>query len=322
VTRPSGVTDKATIMPWMNALRVLALPNRLASYALAPRWVEFTGFDITQIDQTAEIGDPPAQVSMYQGRFDREQVLDAWKSAEYQEIDSGDVAIWSISQDASFSPENPVQRIFLSGHNNAALINHDLVIFAPRLDLLEDAISAATGDTPSLGQNPLVAELLGASPALVTGALVSGGALLSSLDPSVIVGDSPNEVATAIAEQMAGEQFPPILLGLIGATGGGPLPTPSDADATAIPTPETATVEIALLMPSSDAAETAIAIAEERLETWDSLQDEVPYRTYFPEWEGSVAPDAPVALLSLQLGEAPSNIWTRLLFARDLRFIG
>jgi hypothetical protein len=29
-----------------------------------------------------------------------------------------------------------------------------------------------------------------------------------------------------------------------------------------------------------------------------------------------------VALLSLELGEAPTSIWTRLLFARDLGFIG
>src|SRR6478609_10556355 len=210
MTRPAGIADEQHLMPWLRAMFPLALPSRLGNYALDPRWVEFTGFDITQVDQTAEIGEPPDIVSMYAGRFDRETILGAWKKAEYQEIQSGDIAIWSISEDESFSLDNPVQQLLLSGHNNAAMIGDDLIIFAARLDLLKDAIAAATGDASRLGQNPLVAELLSASPTVVSGALVSGGSLLWSLDPSVILGSSPaNAAATAIAEKMQEPQFPP-----------------------------------------------------------------------------------------------------------------
>jgi len=323
VTRPAGIADDQQLRTWLKAMYPLALPSQLGNYALDPRWVEFTGFDITQVDQAAEIGEPPAIVSIYSGRFDRETILGAWKKAAYKELEPGDTAIWSISEDESFSIDNPVQQLLLSRHNNAAMIGDDLVIFAARLDLLKDAIAAATGEAPALGQNPLVAELMSASPTVVTGALVSGGSLMWSLDPSIILGSSSSEeAATAIAEQMSGPQFPPILLGMIGITGGGPLPMPSDPDATPVPTPETATVEIALLMPSSDAAADAIAIAEDRLETLNSFSTDVPYRTYFPSWKGSVAPDAPVALLSLELGKASTMIWSQLLFNRDLGFIG
>jgi len=323
MTRPAGIADEQHLMPWLRAMFPLALPSRLGNYALTPSWVEFTGFDITQVDQTAEIGEPPAVVSMYAGRFDRETILGTWKNVNYREIQSGDIAVWSISEDESFSLDNPVQQLLLSAHNNAAMIDDDLIIFAARLDLLKEAVAAATGEAPGLGQNPLVAELLGASPAVVTGALVSGGSLMWSLDPSIILGSNASEeVATAFAERMSGPQFPPIVLGMIGITGGGPLPMPSDPDATPVPTPETATVEIALLMPSSDAAAEAIAIAEDRLETMNSFATNAPYRTYFPSWEGSVAPDAPVALLSLELGEASTMIWSKLLYNRDLGFIG
>jgi len=261
---------------------------------------------------------------MYAGRFDRETILGAWGKAGYQEIETGDVAIWSLSEDESFSLENPVQRLFLSGHNNAALIDDGAIIFAQTLDLLKDAVAAAMGKAPSLGQNALVAELLGASPALVSGVLVSSGALMSSFDPGAFLDSSASadDVATAIAERLARSQFPPIMLGMIGITGGGPLPKGTDPDATPIPTPETMTVEIALLMPSSDAAADAIAIAEDRLETMNSLATDVPYRTYLSSWEGSVAPDAPVALLSLEVGDAPTSIWTKLLYSRDFGFIG
>jgi hypothetical protein len=323
VARPDGTADRATIGPWLSAMIALALPQRLGNYALDPRWVEFTGFDITQVDQAAEIGEPPAQVSMYAGRFDRSVVLDAWKAAAYNEIQSGDIAIWSISEDNSFSIDNPVQQLFLSGHNNAACLNDDLIVFAPTLALLKEAVSAATGETASLGQNALVAELLAASPTLVTGALVNGPSLMWSLDPSIVLGaNAPEEAATAIAEQMARPQMAPIMLALIGVTGGGPIPTPNTPDATPIPTPETATMEIALLMPSAEAAADAVEIAQDRLATMDSFATRQPYQRFFSSWEGSVAQDAPVALLSLTLGEALPNIWYRLLFNRDLGFIG
>lgn len=323
VTRPEGSTDRATIAPWLNAMIALALPQRLGSYALDPRWITFTGFDITQVDQAAEIGEPPSQVSMYAGRFDRTAVLAAWKAADYKEIQTGDIAIWSLAEDASFSIDNPVQQLLLAGHNNAAFIGNDLILYASTLPLLRDAIAAATGETASLGQNAMVAELLAASPALVSGALVNGPSLMWSLDPSIILGPNASEAAaTAIAEQMTGPQMAPIVLALIGVTGGGPIPTANTPDATPIPTPDTATVEIALLMPSAEAAADAVAIAEDRLATMDSFATRQPYSRFFPSSEGSVADDAPVALLSLTLGEALPNIWYRMLFSRDLGFIG
>ena len=203
------------------------------------------------------------------------------------------------------------------------MIDDDLIIFAARLDLLKDAVASATGEAPGLGQNPLVAELLSASPTVVSGALVSGGSLLWSLDPSVILGSSPaNAAATAIAEKMQEPQFPPILLGMIGITGGGPLPMPSDPDATPIPTPETATMEIALLMPSSDAAADAIAIAEKRLETMDSFAAKVPYRSFFPSWKDRSLPMRRWRCFRSNWEKRRHSIWTRLLFARDLGFIG
>ena len=323
VARPEGTADRETVMPWLSAMIALALPQRLGNYALDPRWIEFTGFDITQVDQAAEIGEPPAQVSMYAGRFDRTAVLAAWKAAAYNEIASGDIAIWSLSEDASFSIDNPVQQLLLSGHNNAAFIGDDLIIYAPTLPLLKDAVAAATGESASLGQNPMVAELLAASPILVSGALVNGPSLMWSLDPSIILGaNAPDVAATAIAEQMDGPQMAPILLALIGVTGGGPIPKPNTPDATPIPTPETAPMEVALLMPSAEAATDAVAIAQDRLATMNSFATRQPYQTFFSSWEGSVADGAPVALLSLTLGDAMPNIWYRLLFNRDLGFIG
>jgi len=51
VTRPAGIADEQHLKPWLRAMYPLALPSRLGNYALDPRWVEFTGFDFTQVDQ-------------------------------------------------------------------------------------------------------------------------------------------------------------------------------------------------------------------------------------------------------------------------------
>jgi hypothetical protein len=210
--------------------------------------------------------------------------------------------------------------MFLARRNNAAIIGSDLVMFAPTLDLLREAIGSATGETSALGAAPGVAALLASTPALASSAIVAGSAIQSL---PVNLGDSPEEIATAIAEQQAQDQMPPVLMAMIGITPGGPLPTldVTDPDATPAPTPETATLEISLLMLTQEAAQQAIEIAGERLETAVSFQTNHPFTEIFASWDLSVAPDAPVARLSITLQNTLPNIWTKLLFARDLPFL-
>jgi hypothetical protein len=320
LTKPAVGAADDEIGRWTGQMPGLAVPRDF-SFLLTPEWKEYTGFEIAQVSQSVEIGDPPEVVTMYAGTFDRDTATETWTAGGYRKIeDDGEIGVYSFAEDDSFSPDVPLQRMFLARRNNAAIIGSDLVMFAPTLDLLREAIGSATGETSALGAAPGVAALLASTPALASSAIVAGSAIQSL---PVNLGDSPEEIATAIAEQQAQDQMPPVLMAMIGITPGGPLPTldVTDPDATPAPTPETATLEISLLMLTQEAAQQAIEIAGERLETAVSFQTNHPFTEIFASWDLSVAPDAPVARLSITLQNTLPNIWTKLLFARDLPFL-
>lgn len=322
VQRPATNPSEEDLRAWLNPMYALALPGDYGHIQLIPEARAFAGFGFEDVYQTAEIGDPPGQVALYEGRFDRESVIGAWRDAGYTEIESGDVAIWSLSEDDSFDFTNPVQKLFLSRHNNAAIIGDGLIFFTSTLAGLRSAVAAATGEAESLAANEAIAPVLAATPRLVTGAIVPGSSLIAAFP---LEGDEdPDAIASAIADQMAAPQMPPVRIALIGITGGGPYPSraTSTDTGTPVPTPETARVEISLLTYSVEEAERAITVAGERLATMDSLRSHLSYRDFFASWDLSVAADAPVARLSLELGDSWPRIWSDLLFDRDLGFIG
>ncbi len=321
VQRPESNPSEEDIRAWLNPMYALALPGDYGHIQLIPEARAFAGFGFEDVYQAAEIGDPPGQVALYAGRFDREAVIGAWRDAGYNEIESGDVAIWSLSEDDSFELSNPLQQLFLNRHNNAAIIGDELILFTSTLAGLREAVAAATGEAESLAANEAIAPVLAATPRLVTGAIVPGSSLITAF-PWELEEDEPDAIASAIADQMAAPQMPPVRIALIGITGGGPYPSAATSTGTPVPTPETARVEISLLTYSADEAEQAIAVAGERLETMGSRHSHLSYRDFFASWELSVAANAPVARLSLELGDAWPRIWSDLLFDRDLGFIG
>jgi len=320
LTTPAADASDDEIVQWTYQMPWLAMPSDYAFFN-TPEWKEYTGFNVAQVSQTIEIGQPPEVVTLYAGAFDRKTVIDTWAAADYRKIeDDGEIAIYSFSEDDSFSPGVPLQRMFFARRNNAAIIGSDLVIFAPTLDLLRDAVSTAAGDMASLGEVPSVAALTANTPQLASCAIVSGSSIQTL---PIDINSTPDEIATAIAEQQTQDQVPPILLAIVGITPGGPLPflDPDNPDATPEPTPETATMELSLLMLTQEMAQQAIDIAGERLETAVSLRVDRPFKDLFASWELSVAEDAPVARLSFTLQDTSPNIWTDMLFNRDFPFL-
>jgi hypothetical protein len=116
--------------------------------------------------------------------------------------------------------------------------------------------------------------------------------------------------------------MPPIVMALLGVTPGGPLFRPQSESATPQPDIPPAQFEIAVLLPTHDAAETAAQVATERLETGTSLATGQPLTAYFASWDAQVPPDSPVMVLELDFapGVQP-RIWVQMIFRRDLVFL-
>jgi hypothetical protein len=319
---PTSVDDP-NFVPWAFALLPLIMPDALVNYALAVDWHALLGVDLLDIDQSLQVGEPPLVFTLLRGRFDETAIEAAWTSQGYTMLDVDGVVVASLHEDASFDLETDLGRYAFARFNNAAILPDGTLAYSPTLDGMRLLIATAQGTIPSLGDRVDVAALVGAieeplaSAMLVTGAALQGATLLG-LDTAsgTAVAD---ELATRIAEF---SRMPPILMALLGVTPGGPLAQPLSATATPNPDVPPAQFEIALLLPTQAAAETAAEVATERLATGVSYRTGRPLTDYFATWDARVLADPPIVVL--ELGFAPDvqpRIWLQMIAGRDLPFL-
>jgi hypothetical protein len=319
---PAGVQDENFVL-WAYALMPLLLPSNLFNYALVADWPGLLGFDLTEIDQAMDVGEPPLVITLLRGRFDEDTLRAAWANQGGQVIDVDGVEVASMRGDFEFDIQSDIGRYAFGRFNNAAILPDGTVAFSPSLDGMRAVVAAAQGTGPSLGDRVDVAAVVGAiEKPLASAMLMNGGGLQGEpslgLDAATPLAEVADTAATEIAEFA---RMPPITMALLGVTPGGPLSRPAGADTPQPDIPQ-AQFEIALLLPTPEAAETAVRVAEERLATQSSLRTRQPLTDYFSSWESRVLEDVPVAVLELQFGpEVFPQIWFQMIFARDLAFL-
>jgi hypothetical protein len=325
---PASIDDEAFDF-WVDSNWWMPVPSPIRENVLNEEWRPLFGFDRTQIDRSLEVGEPPARLFILQGRFDETELTTAWQASGYQPLDVPGAVVYSLAEDERIDFENPVQRLALGAMNNAAILPDGTLLFASRLDRLEQGIATARGEAPSLLDRPEIAELVAAGdPGLVAAFLTTGEALQA--EPIGDVNDSAT-VAAAFATAAAAEAavvgaMPPVDLALLGVTAGGPLPFErTEGGATPVgflPDAPDARLVISLRFADRAAVETAASVVDHRLASGQSASDQRPWTEFFADWTLAVAPDAPVLTVTLTYGpETRVDIWMGLLFRRDLGFV-
>jgi hypothetical protein len=117
------------------------------------------------------------------------------------------------------------------------------------------------------------------------------------------------------------------MMALIGVTPGGPLePASSDGTPGATPIPETtdpALLEIGLLTLTPGDARAAEEVVVARVAALDSLITQQPYADMFTTVTPTGPAGVPVAIIEMGFGdEVLPSVWSRLLFSRDMLFVG
>ena len=329
VVQPRGPQDES-FGEWARATLPLALPSAIVQHARDPLWRETFGFDLFQVDQSLEVGEPPLVTTFLRGRFDERELRAAWEHSGYQAVDVDGTTAASLFEGPEIDLDSDVSRLALARLNNAAILDDGTLVFASSLDAIREVLRVASGDEPSLASRPGVAELLDAVSPLASALLVDGSALAGTAPLETLIGadGDVDAAATAIAAQIAESgRMPPVRLALLGATPGGPIPTRLDGVEAPAPPADQARLrfQLALLMADADAAATAVPVVEERLRTGQSLVSRRTYAELFPVAEQRVEAieGTPVLLVDLGLGdETPINIWVQMLFTRDLAFVG
>jgi hypothetical protein len=255
IPRPTSIDDE-NFVRWSYSLETLFFPELFLQSSLSARWQELIGFDILDLDQTVEIGEPPTR-TLLRGRFDHAEIEAAWARLGYQMIEVDGLTIASFNADGEFDIDSELGRYAFSRFNNAAFLPDGTLAYAPTLDGLRELIAVAQGSVPSLGDRDDVSALVNAMDKPLVSALLTTGDFLrydSLLGP--------------VADQVTPfpEQMPKIDLALFGVTAGGPISRPMTQASPTLGIPN-ASFEIALLVPSDADAAKAAEVAIDRVAT-------------------------------------------------------
>jgi hypothetical protein len=321
VAELNSIDDMGNGNDWIRAILPLAIADPFARQAKILNRT-LIGFDLSDVDQTMQAGEPPDMVSMLRGRFDHDAIAAAWAANGYQMVVVDGIQVASFSADMSFSPDNPIQRLTLNRLNNSAFLPDGTLVFTASLDTMRATIAAAAGTGPSLASRVDVVALLGAGDlGLATGVLFAGSAVAAA-------GQLPPDLtsATAVAEYFATEvasagEMPPVALGLIGITPGGPLPNIGGTPESAAHGP-LSMVLIRLLLAQQGTAERARDVVEKRAAEYVSVVSRQPLSDLF----SSILVTADSASNTILLEMTPNSpaavgAWSKLLFNRDLGFL-
>lgn len=309
---PSSVNDE-NFVRWSYGLMSLTVPEQLLSYSLSVDWTALIGFNILDVDQSMQIGEPPNILTLLRGRFDKAALQQAWTNQNYQMIEVDGIQVASFNADGEFDIATDLGRYTFGRFNNAAFLPDGTLAYSRTLDGLRTLIATAKGLAPSLGDRDDVAALVDAietplvSAMLLTGTSLKGDVLLGSLAGTV----------TPISDGM-----PPVDLALLGVTAGGPISRSFNEIGTPPPDIPRAVFQIALLFSDANAPVDAAQIAVDRLETGQSLRTMRPFTDYFESWDTRTLTDPPIMVLSITFADDSfSSFWMQFVFARDLLFI-
>jgi hypothetical protein len=317
---PDSIEDDERLTQWMHATFGLAIADPIRSNALTLTR-DLLGYDVTDLDQTLYAGLPPDVVTLFRGRFHEESVALAWELNGYRMLEVDEIPVASLAEDADFDLTGEIQRFALSRMNNAAFLPDGTLAYTATLPMMEQVIATANGNAESLRDREDVAAVLATlDEPVVSAVLFSGEAI--ALDEMLYPALVENEAAMTALETTLAEtgEMPPIALGLVGVTAGGPTIIYDEGEEPLIELPP-ATIVYRLLMAEPGTADTAAKVADARLSTMDSLVTQQPYAEIFGEWDArSIAGDSILAI-DLTTADRPISIWPQMLFARDLLFL-
>lgn len=183
---------------WRQQLSALSIPEVFAARGTDDIWISTYGFGLHQVDQILAVGSAPDFVVVMRGDFDEEELLAAWADSGYQAVRVDGVTYWSLNPGGSVDLSAPASRPALGNMNNLVLLDDGTLIATSRSARLEQAISAARGNSPNLADNADIRALLssGIEPhRLVTAILLKGTVLEELTIPS-----PGAEIATPVPE--------------------------------------------------------------------------------------------------------------------------
>ncbi len=322
-----------TTTAWMFITAEQTLPpNALGlQYVLQDEMRPAFGFDIFNSDRYLQAGEPPEWITLVEGNFSERQIGQALTATGYAADELDDTTLYSINEDYEVTLTSDLPRVAQLGDLNRIVVGDDRLVIAKATPVIESALDARSGETPSLADDPafsaaaaaLEGEAVSDMGALV-GAILMDGAQL--MDPEFHFGPRLTpEMLEAFEESLA--ELPAL------------PPYDIAAFATYHQTGQSWLV-VALVHPEGTDAEAAAEALQARFESYTSAVTNEPFMELLGDRGVELrsvraveASGRPVTLLVLEDPDPTLELdedgrrdtyvfsWNRMVFARDLGFL-
>lgn len=289
---------------WLNAQLALMAASNVFQFAMDRELTAAIGFDPLAVDQSLLAGDPPDQLTLFRGAFDRPGLVAAWEGSGYRLMESrAGTSFHSIGTDGEFELTHPIQSRMFAAFNNMTLIG-DTLVCAPTLELLEAALAARAGDTSSVVEDAVFGPLVAALPGTAVSAM--------ALTPEAVgIAAPPDPSQGAVADDLISQSDAavgqmPIYQGLVTAVAAGAVANEAGDGA--------GTAMIRIMAGSAAEAKAVTDVVAYRWSEGRSLYTNQPY-TDLMRITG-LSTNGAVAMIDFEQLRSP-RVWSDLFFRRD-----
>jgi hypothetical protein len=305
--------------PFVPATYALAVGSNVFNYSRVAELTGAIGFQPLGVDQAMYVGAPGSQLSMFRADFDLEKLVATWSDSGYQPYETASgIPAWTIGPEGEFDFDHPIQSMVIAELNNVAIVD-GVLLYAPRMDLLERVLSFVDSGEASMASDPVFGPLAESLPETTVSAMA-----MPPLEPELIYLEMPEETRESVEERFseALEEFGsmPASTGIVAAVSEGAVPVDWEwplENGTPVPNArENAGIaHIRLRMESPEDAARAVEVVTGR---WNSL---ISPRTLMPYTDqaalDAIDANGNVAMFDLVQVEHP-RLWQELFFSRDV----
>lgn len=320
IALPFDMANDDQMHEWIVGMFNVTLPSFIMSNVLRDDFVANTGFDISQIQSGAEVGEPPYMVTFLRGTFDPAAVQAVQLLNGYKQLEIAGRPVFSLFEDTDVDLTNPVSAMALARMNNSTILDDGTLVYASTLELIEQVL---TPQSTLLEQPGVLQALNTLDTPLISSVLLGPGNFMPNAPLDLLVPNSQDEIAEAmeaLREQVSSqEQTPIVLAGIAGDSPGGPIEFKT-RDASSLASQPDSCTKFALVYATPEEAQRAAPMIEERLATGSSLYSQNPWSTMFSSWTAVPNLEQSSVLLTIKWnGRAGRAI--NMVFNRDLSFI-
>lgn len=316
IALPFDITNDDQTHEWIVGMFNVTLPSFIMTNVFRDDFVANTGFDVSQIQSGAEIGEPPAMVTFLRGTFEPAAVQAVQLLNGYKQLEIAGRPVFSLFEDASHDLTNPVSLMALARMNNSTFLDDGTLVYASTLELIEQVLTPGTRLIEQPGVLPALNTL---DMPLITSAVLGPGNFMPGIPPELFLPSSQDEIAEAMEALRAQEPAPIVLAAIAGDTAGGPIEFKT-RDANSMASQPDSLTKFALVYATPDEAQTAATQIEQRLATGSSVVSRNAWSEMFADWSAVPNPEQSSVLLTIKWnGRAGRAV--NLVFNRDLGFI-